>query len=403
MPTPIPASEHRARILAALRPLPSQGVPLRDARGRVTAVDHHACVAVPSFDNSAVDGYAVRAADLIGASAVCPVILPVSSAIGAGQAAEAVEPGHAAKIMTGAPMPEGADAVVPYEATDRGSDKVSLNLSPQRGANVRCVGEDVTGGALVVAAGTRLTPRHLGALAATGHGTVDAHREPKVAAMSTGAELVQPGQPLAPAAIYDSNSFIIASAAEELGARTRCVGGVPDEPSRLRDALEEQLDWADVIVTTGGVSAGDYDVVKALLSSHGVWFGPVALQPGKPQGFGLVGRRRVPLFALPGNPVSAFVSFELFVRPALRLLQGLKPDGRPARHASLARALTSPAGREQYLRGTLTDGVVTPLGGPDSHLVASLAQANCLLRVPAMTTTLGAGAKVDVLLLEDAR
>lgn len=402
MAEPITAREHRDRILAALTRLPQEPVALHRARGRVLAEDLHARVAVPSFDNSAVDGYAVRAAEVSGAQAQAPVILPVAGVNGAGQARfHRLEPGWAAKVMTGAPLPLGADAVIAYEATDRGCQQVALREPARHGHNVRRAAEDVAVGALVATTGTRLTPRHLGALAATGHGQVAAYRRPKLTVLSTGAELRQPGEPLGHDSIYDSNSFALAAAAEEAGAVVRRGGAVCDDPSPFLDALREEIEWADVVVTTGGASAGDFDVVKAALSARGVWFGPVAIQPGKPQGFGLVGEAATALFALPGNPVSAYVSFELFVRPALRRLAGISPELRPVRSTVLMTGLTARAGREQYLRGHYDGHGVTPLGGPGSHLVASFARANCLLVVPRSATALDAGDAVDVLLLDE--
>jgi len=406
--SPISPDEHRQRILDAIEPMAAFPQPLMDALGLACAVDVHARVSLPGFDNSAMDGYAVRFADVTTASDREPVVLPVVGEIGAGTArVHALAPGTAVKIMTGAPVPAGADSIVPYEATDRGVSQVRISEAPRAaGAYVRRTGEDVTEGDLVVTEGTVLSPRHLGLLAATGHAAVATRPRPRVVVISTGTELREPGQPLGHDSIYDSNSYLLAAAARAAGAIAFRVGIVPDDPHGFTTALHDQLVRADLVITSGGVSQGDYDVVKEALSAQGVWFGPVAMQPGKPQGFGLVGEERVPIFCLPGNPVSSYVSFEAFVRPALRRLMGLTPEARPTVSARLrtedGTPLRSPAGRRQYMRGQYEDGVVTPFGGAASHILGGLAGANCLLVVPEDVSDLEPGAGVEVLLIEES-
>lgn len=402
--------EHLAHVLAATEPLPDHEQPLLDALDLASAEDVHAPLSLPRFDNSAMDGYAVHTDDVAPAGEGSPVVLPVVGDIGAGQAPEPVTElprGAAAKIMTGAPLPAGADTVVPYEWTDRGAREVSVSRASQRGQHVRYAGEDVAEGDLLVEVGTTLGPRHLGLLASVGRSSVRVRPRPRVVIVSTGSELREPGTPLRPGddddAIYDGNSFLLAAAVKRAGAIAYRVGIVPDEPAAFLDALEEQLVRADVVVTSGGVSMGDFDVVKAALKPLGtVWFGPVAMQPGKPQGFGHVGSDRVPIFTLPGNPVSSYLSFELFVLPALRKMMGLTPWSRPAVGARLTHAITSPPGRRQLLRAHLdtADGTVSPVGGPGSHLVGGLADADALVVVPEDVTALDAGAVVSVLPLD---
>ncbi len=407
MPEPISVDEHLARILDSIEPLPDFPQPLMETLGLSAAEDVVSSIALPSFDNSAMDGYAVRATDVATASEESPVHLPVVGEIGAGQARLlALSPGTAAKIMTGAPVPQGADAVVPYEWTDRGVAQVRITQPADTGAHVRRAGEDVSEGDLLVEAGTVLGPRHLGLLASVGRATVRSRPRPRVVVLSTGSELREPGTDLGPDSIYDGNSWLLAAAARQAGAIAYRVGIVPDEPRAFLSALNDQLVRADLVVTSGGVSQGDFDVVKEALSPLGsVWFGPVAMQPGKPQGFGVVGEDQVPIFTLPGNPVSAYISFEMFVLPALRKLMGKAPYSRPTTRARLTHGVSSPQGRRQFLRGSFERGrggpTVSPVGGPGSHLIGGLADSNALIVVPEDTTSLPAGEMVQVLALDE--
>jgi molybdopterin molybdotransferase len=400
--------EHRQAILDDLTPMAAVAQPLLDALDLACAEDVVASISLPSFDNSAMDGYAVRVEDVRGASPESPVTLPVVGEIGAGQARLlALGPGAAAKIMTGAPVPNGADAVVPYEWTDRGTDSVRIQQAPEPRQHIRPAGDDVAEGDLLVQQGDVLGPRRLGLLASVGRATVLAPPRPRVVILSTGSELRDPGGRLGHDSIYDGNSFLLAAAARRAGAIPYRVGIVPDEPAAFLESLDDQLVRADVVVTSGGVSQGDYDVVKAALAPQGVWFGPVAMQPGKPQGYGRVGEDRVPIFTLPGNPVSAYISFQVFVLPALRKLMGKRPYAVPTVTARLTRSLSSPAGREQYRRGEVgTDDrgtYVDLVGGAGSHLVGDLASANCLIVVPEDVTSVEAGESVEVLMLEESR
>jgi molybdopterin molybdotransferase len=286
---------------------------------------------------------------------------------------------------------------------------VRVHRPAEARAHVRDKGSDVKAGDLALEAGTVLGPPQIGLLAAIGRGTVRVRPRPRVVVMSTGSELIPPDEELAAGQIYDSNSFALTAAARDAGAIAYRVGAVADDADTLRSTVEDQLVRADLVVTTGGVSVGAYDVVKEALSSvgdedepgGGIEFRKLAMQPGKPQGFGSIGPDHTPLLALPGNPVSSYVSFELFVRPAIRTLMGLQEVHRPRVKAVLTadKALTSPEGRRQFLRGKYADGQVTPVGGAGSHLVAALAHADALIVVPEDHTSVEPGAEVEVVLL----
>ncbi|MFJ3228275.1 gephyrin-like molybdotransferase Glp [Streptomyces sp. NPDC086783] len=422
-------SEHLEDILATVRPLEPIELQLLDAQGCVLVEDVTVPVSLPPFDNSSMDGYAVRVADVAGASEEFPAALTVVGDVAAGLAElPYVGPGEAARIMTGAPLPPGAEAVVPVEWTDGGlgegavqgmrahssapegaAGQVRVHRPAQARAHVRAKGSDVKAGDRALEAGTILGPPQIALLAAIGRGTVRVRPRPRVVVMSTGSELVQPDEQLGSGQIYDSNSFALCAAARDAGAIAYRVGAVADDAETLRSTIEDQLIRADLVVTTGGVSVGAYDVVKEALSSvgdedeegAGIDFRKLAMQPGKPQGFGSIGPDHTPLLALPGNPVSSYVSFELFARPAIRALMGLDDLHRPTTRAALDtdKALTSPAGRRQFLRGTYTDGKVKPVGGAGSHLVAALAQADALIVVPEDATSVEPGADVEVVLL----
>lgn len=421
--------DHLDDILTTVRPLEPIELNLLDAQGCVLVDDITVPLSLPPFDNSSMDGYAVRVADVAGASEEFPAALVVVGDVAAGQAdPPSVGPGQAARIMTGAPLPPGAETVVPVEWTDGGLGEGPVagmrarSLAPEGAegqvhvyrpaearAHVRAKGSDVRSGDRALEAGTVLGPPQIALLAAIGRGRVRVRPRPRVVVLSTGSELVQPDEELAHGQIYDSNSFALTAAARDAGAIAYRVGAVADDAETLRSTIEDQLVRADLMVTTGGVSVGAYDVVKEALAhvadedepGSGVDFRKLAMQPGKPQGFGSIGPDHTPLLALPGNPVSSYVSFELFVRPAIRTLMGLTDVHRPTTTASLAaeKALTSPKGRRQFLRGSYADGSVTPVGGSGSHLVAALAHADALIVVPEDTESVEPGADVEVVLL----
>ena len=411
--------EHLDDILATVAPLPAIELQLLDAHGCRLDEDVVATGDLPPFDNSSMDGYAVRTADTAGADDTYPSVLTVIGEIAAGAGElPKVGPGQAARIMTGAPVPPGAEAIAPVEWTDggTGSGRAAMSMTAPvadeevrvlrevaAGAHIRRRGSDIKAGERVLDAATLLGPAQLGLLAAIGRSKVLVRPRPRVVVLSTGSELVQPGEPIGPGQISDSNSFMLTAAAQEAGAIAYRVGGVPDDPAVLRAVLEDQFGRADLIVTTGGVSVGAYDVVKEAFASHGsVDFRRLRMQPGKPQGFGRIGEG-IPLLALPGNPVSSYISFELFVRPVIRTMLGAPEVHRPVVRAVCGSALRSPAGRRQFLRGwyTAAEGTVQPVGGEGSHLVGALARANCLITVPEDEVAVAAGTTVDVVLLTD--
>jgi molybdopterin molybdotransferase len=402
---------YQAVIASAITPLAPVSLELAAAEGCVLAEDVTAAVALPSFDNSSMDGYAVRAADVAGAAQESPAALAVSGEIAAGDTgAYRLEPGTAIRIMTGARLPAGADAVVPVEWTDGGTARVAIRRAAPEGNAIRYVGGDAAEGETLLTAGTRLRPMQIAVAASAGRGAVSVHPRPRVVVLSTGDELTEPGTPLVPGQIWDSNSYMIAAAAREAGAVVYRRSVVRDDPAGVLPALQERLADADLLVTTGGVSmGGEHDVVKAALRELGtVTFRKVAMQPGMPQGFGVIGKggaggvgveRGVPIFTLPGNPVSAYVSFQIFVRPAIAALQGADDLALPVAAATLTGPVRSPSGRRSYLRGVLNGTEVTPLSGQQSHQVASLGRANALIIVPEPETQLPAGAPVNVLVL----
>ncbi len=418
--------EHLDDILGKIRPLEPIELQLLDAQDCVLVEDITVPAALPPFDNSSMDGYAVRAADVEGASEQFPAVLTVVGDIAAGSGERtAVGPGEAVRIMTGAPVPPGAEAVVPVEWTDGGTGggpvtamaagpgangaggEVRVHRPAAPRAHIRARGSDVGAGEIALKAGTVLSPARIGLLAAIGRATVKVRPRARVVILSTGSELVPPGEQLASGQIHDSNSFMLTACARDAGAIAYRVGAVEDDPHTLRATLEDQLIRADAVVTSGGVSVGAYDVVKEALSGltgeeGSVAFRRLAMQPGKPQGFGRIGPDRTPLFALPGNPVSSYVSFELFVRPALRALMGLEPfaDRRTVRAVCTEGVESSPEGRRQYLRGHYADGAVATVGGAGSHLVKALADANALIVVPEDVTSVPPGTELDVVLLD---
>ena len=394
--------EHLAEVLSVVQPLAPLELSLLDAHGCILAEDVVAKGPVPSFDNASMDGYAVRVADL----ATVPVTLPVTGDVAAGPASPLrVQPGLCVRIMTGAVMPAGADAVVPVEWTDGGVAQVRIDRRPDAGAYVRRAGEDVVAGEVVLTDGSHLGSAQVGLAAAVGRSRLLVRPRPRVVVVSTGSELVEPGAPLAAGQIPDSNSIALTAAAVEAGAIAYRVGIVPDDPRRLLATLEDQLVRADVLITSGGVSVGAYDVVKEVLSRIGtVGFHKVAMQPGMPQGFGTIGPESTPVFGLPGNPVSALVSFEAFVRPALRRMLGAQVIERPRISARTTAELRSPVGKRSFLRVwvEVRDGarVVSPVSGPGSHLIAGMARANALAVVPEDVERVAAGSPVEVMLLE---
>ncbi|GAA4372612.1 molybdopterin molybdotransferase MoeA [Agromyces bauzanensis] len=396
----IPVDEHAAfvrSLLAGLGARPTERVALADALGRITASPVESPIALPPFRNSQMDGFAVRSADVMDA----PVSLPVVGEIAAAPGVPApLEPGTAVRIMTGAPVPDGADAVVPVEDTEEVGGDVTgvLILHPRAvGEYVREAGSDLEAGSDVLPAGLRLASRHLAAAAASGLAEVLVRERVRVAVVSTGSELVPLGTPLGQGEIPDANGVALAAAVRAAGAVVVHGGRVRDDVDRLRAELDTAREaGAELVITSGGVSKGAFEVVRELLEPAGGWVGSVAMQPGGPQATGAY--RGVPVIGFPGNPVSAQLSFELFVAPSLRAIAGLPPAA--TERLELAEPLTSVAGRRQFLRGRRTDdGRAGVVGGPGSHLVAALAASDLLIVVPEDVTELDAGAVVDTVLL----
>jgi molybdopterin molybdotransferase len=402
--------EYLAHVLGQLTPMPSFDVPLAEAQGCLLAGEVVAPLDLPPWDNSSMDGYAVRMADVTGASPEFPAELDVIDDIAAGSvSSRVIKPGTCARIMTGAPIPEGTEAIVPVEQTDRGTRRVQIQAEPSEGQYIRVRGSDVATGQRLLPAGTELGSAQIGMLAAIGISRVEVHPRPRVVVISTGSELVEAGNPLGPGQIYESNSYMLAAAAREAGAVAYRVGMVHDDEQAVLAAIEEQTTRADLIITSGGVSAGAYDVVKGVLSQLGtVEFEGIKMNPGKPQGFGFIGGdgrfdTGTPIFTLPGNPVSSYVSFEVFVRPAIRRLRGLSPERRPISQATITAGLTSPGGKTQFARGYVVPSgayglpEVRPVGGASSHLLAGLAQSNCFIVIPEDVTEMKAGEQVDIM------
>ena len=395
---------HRADILDRIRPLPPTQLGITEAEGSVLAEDITASRPLPPFDNSAMDGYALIAADTAGAAKDAPVTLRVTGEVAAGDTgAYAVTPGTCLRITTGAKLPAAADAIVPVEDTDGGIAQVAIRLAVEPGHAVRYSGGDAREGDVLLARGTRLGPMQIAVLASSGRARAEVFPRPRVAVFSTGDELTEPGQPLAPGKIWDSNSFMLAAAAREAGCLAFRHGPVPDDPREILPAIEHQLLRADLLITSGGVSmGGEHDVVKDTLSRLGtIQFRKVAMQPGMPQGFGTIGEDSTPIFTLPGNPVSAYVSFQIFVLTALGALQGQPDRQLPSVQATVTGPLRSPPGRRSYMRGVLNraDGTVAPLSGQGSHQVATLGRANALIVVPEWAVHMKEGDDVEVLCL----
>ncbi|MFC8923540.1 gephyrin-like molybdotransferase Glp [Cellulosimicrobium sp. NPDC057127] len=423
----VSVEQHQADVAALLAPLVdgarrrarSEEVALADALDRVLATDLLAPHAVPRFRNSQMDGYAVRACDVADAAPGAPVRLPVLGEVPAGPGAVGdLAPGAAARIMTGAPVPGGADAVVPVEDTATGTFVAASDAGGARGDDaaahhvdvlapravgdfVRESGSDVGAGDVVLGAGTVLAPHHLAAAAACGVARVRVLVRPRVAVLSTGAELVAPGEEPGPGQVFDANGPALAAAVRRAGGVVTTLARSGDDAGAFTRALAAATADADLVLTSGGVSQGAYEVVKDVLGggaggdpAAGVVFRAVAMQPGGPQGFGTVDG--TPVLTFPGNPVSAQVSFVVFLRDVLEQAAG-RPRERPVGRARVVDAGVSPAGRRQLLRGVRSpDGGVRLVGGPGSHLVASMARADVLVDVPADVTGWDAGTQMEV-------
>jgi molybdopterin molybdotransferase len=397
----LPVEEAQRLVVERARPLPPEPVPLELAAGRVLAQAARAAVDLPPFASSAMDGFAVRAADTPGR-------LRVVDRVAAGRpTARAVGAGETIAVATGGVVPEGADAVVPVELVVEEDDEIDVRSAAAAGENVRPRGGDVAAGSAVVGAGTRLTPARLGALAAAGVAEPACTRRARVAVVTTGTELRPPGEQLGPGEVYEANGLLLAAAVTEAGGEAVRLGSVADDERDHRDVLERGL-ALDVLLTSGGVSVGPHDLVRRIEAELGVEevFWGVAVKPGKPISFGVRGATLV--FGLPGNPVSSLVGFELFVRPALAALHGVSHPLPGLGRGRLAAAVRRNPHREEYLRARIlgpggTDGDVTldPVVGQESHMIARAASADALVRVPRGDGSIEAGAAVEYLALGD--
>jgi molybdopterin molybdotransferase len=415
----ISVEEARARILDVIPLLPAETKPLAGALGQVLAEDVTSPLTIPPLDNTAMDGYAVRAADTTGASEDAPVTLRVVGEVAAGYIYQGeVQAGTAVRIMTGAPIPRGADAVVPFEETDeppgrnfgsfaKGRDSVGVFKAALPGANLRYAGEDVQRGSMVLRAGTELRAAQIGVLASLGKAEIRVYKRPVVAIISTGDELLELGQPHSEGKIYDANSYSVAALAEEAGATARRLGIARDTVEALTAKIHEALAYADLLVTTAGVSRGDYDVVKDVLQREGqVGFWTVRMRPGKPLAFGTFTApdgRVVPHIGLPGNPVSSMVTFELFGRPAVYKMSGRKGWERPTLRVTVEDRVENSDGRRFLARAIVRrqEGrYVASLTGPQgSGILTSMALANALVVCPEDVAALEPGEEADAMLL----
>lgn len=392
--------QHVAEVLARVAPLEPLDVSLLEARGCLLADAVTAPWPLPPFDAAGVDGYAVRSEDLLGASPQAPVALPVVDDVPAGyRASRPVAQGSAIRIASGAPLPAGADAVVARDATDSGMPTVGVLAPVPTGAGIRRAGEDLQAGQVVLEPGAAIGAREVALLAAVGQSRVSVRPKPRVVVISTGTELVEPGAQLSPGLIPDSNGYMLTAAAQDAGAMAYRAGPVPDEQRPLTDTLEDQLVRADVIVTTGGVTAATYDTLRVVLSRLGrVEFTRVAMSPGMAQGHGHLGPDEIPIFTLPGNPSSAFVSFELFVRPVIRRMLGHQQVFRPLITARLTAPVTGAPGVRTFLRGHLHGPAdaraIQPLGEPG---LRGLRLADSLIVLPEGTGDVPAGSVVSVM------
>lgn len=389
-----PLAEVQREILGSVSPLPDLEVATSEALGLALAAHLPAPHDVPPFTNSAMDGYAVVASDL----AEAPTRLEVIEEVAAGHVARStVVSGTAIKIMTGAPVPSGADTVVRVEDTAMEGSLVTVNVSPEPGENVRPAGGDLARGEVVFPAGTRLTPHHLGVLTSLGVASPLVHRRPRVAVLSTGDEVMSTGERLGPGKIHDSNRPQLISLLEELGAEVIDLGIVPDSPSELQSALAAGAERSDVLLSSGGVSMGEHDVVKEVLAATGdvsVW--QVAIKPAKPLAFGWVHDK--PFFGLPGNPVSVVVSFELFARPALLKMMGASHVFRPRVGGVLGADVGTDPAKQVYLRMIVDYRTWTahPAGGQASNQLTALARSNAFGVVPVGVAELTAGSAIEL-------
>jgi molybdopterin molybdotransferase len=395
----LPLSEALGRVLAAVTPVSdSERLPIRQALGRVLGSDVRSTIDVPAHDNSAMDGYALRSADLPDAA---PLRLRLIGTAFAGRPFDGrVGEGESVRIMTGAPVPEGADTVVMQERVSADNGHVQINALPARGANVRMAGEDIKAGEVALSPGVQLQPAHIGLLASIGAAEVDVLRRPRVAFFSTGDELCEVGTPTQPGQIYDSNRYTLFGMLQRLDTEIADLGVIRDRPDELEAGLRRAAEGADLIVTTGGVSVGEADYLVEIFERLGqIDFWSIAIKPGRPTVFGTLGDALY--LGLPGNPVSAMATFYQLARPAILKLSGSQPQVPVLISASCAATIKTKAGRTEFLRGVLSRDqqgqyVVAKTGHQGSGILSSMTQANCFIVIPENAEVIEAGSQVDV-------
>ncbi|MGE5461311.1 MAG: gephyrin-like molybdotransferase Glp [Solirubrobacterales bacterium] len=402
----VPVDEARERVLSQIKPLQPLELPLQEAEGCVLAQQVVAGADIPDFASSAMDGFAVRSGEVGDATPSSPVELRIVGRAMIGQRPEAtVGGGEAVRIATGAPIPAGADTIVPIENCEVVGDAVRILAGSPEGKHIRPTGEDVKGGEVLLPAGRRLGAPELGLLATAGFSHPLVHPRARVVVLSTGDELIPPGQTPEYGQVRDSNAYLLFGALREAGAVPMMAGTVRDEVDDLKDRVLSHLVQADAFISSGGVSVGERDVVKAAFFKRGeLDFYKVAMQPGMPQGFGHIEGK--PFFGLPGNPVSVFVSFEVFIRPALRKMMGRQQLFRPEITARLDTEVNGPEGKMQFARvrvkRTKEGWIATPTGGRGSNLIATVSRANGLAMIPAGVSTASAGSEVKVMVFRSA-
>jgi molybdopterin molybdotransferase len=402
----VPVDEARDRVLSQIKPLQPLELPLQEAEGCVLAQQVVAGADIPDFASSAMDGFAVRSGEVGDATPSSPVGLRIVGRALIGQRPEAtVGGGEAVRIATGAPIPAGADTIVPIENCEVVGDTVRILAGSPEGKHIRPTGEDVKGGEVLLPAGRRLGAPELGLLATAGFSHPLVHPRARVVVLSTGDELIPPGQTPEYGQVRDSNAYLLFGALREAGAVPMMAGTVRDEVDDLKDRVLSHLVQADAFISSGGVSVGERDVVKAAFFKRGeLDFYKVAMQPGMPQGFGHIEGK--PFFGLPGNPVSVFVSFEVFIRPALRKMMGRQQLFRPEITARLDTDVSGPEGKMQFARvrvkRTKEGWIATPTGGRGSNLIATVSRANGLAMIPAGVSTAAAGSEVKVMVFRSA-
>jgi molybdopterin molybdotransferase len=401
-------AEQLQAVLGVVEALEPFSIGLMESRGCVLAEDVTAPWPLPAFDTAAVDGYAVHALQTSVATADEPVVLRVIDSVRSGESSSrSLIPGTAIRVSAGSALPEETEAVIPVEHTNGGDEDVAVFRAAKYGQFVRRQGEDVQAGDVVASRGTAIDARLLGLLAAVGRSQVEARPRPRVVVVSIGSELLEVGAPIEPGKVPDTNGIMLAAAIAEVGGVAYRVGPISDDPDVIQKVLAEQLVRADLVITTGGTSAISYDNLRQVFAKMGnVDYQRVAMYPGGAQGYGTIGEEDVPVLALPSSPASAFVAFEVFVRPVLRRLFGLDPYGAGLQRATMLNGFASPPDKQHYVRGMcetdpLGRHVVTALEGQGSHLIASLARTECLIVVPAAVTDIAPGDPVEVLLLND--